>query len=61
MSNTQCQKLDCLNKYYDMSLVIVGNTVSLIHYNSLQSQLLFDALYYKIDQLVIELSIKTLT
>ena len=52
-----------LSHHFDIPFILACNSKSLIPFNSSQSQLLFDAglLCFKIDQVVMELSTKTLT
>ena len=45
--------------YFDNSIILRCNSISLIPFNSLQPQLLFDVLYFKMDQIAMKLSIKT--
>ena len=47
--------------HYDIPFTFVCNSISLIPFNSIQSQLLFDESCHKIDQVIRELSIKILT
>ena len=41
--------------------ILACNSISLIPFNSLESQLLFDVLCFNMDQVVMELSTRTLT
>ena len=54
-------KKKILSYFFDSPSLIVCNSKSLMSFNSLQSQLLFDVLCLKMDQIVMELSAKTLT
>ena len=55
------KKIDFLTYYFDISFILGCNSISQIPFNSLQSQLLFDVLCFKMDQVVMKLSAKTLT
>ena len=50
----------CHSYYFDILSILVCNSKSLISFNSLQSQLVFDVLCIRMDQVVIEISTKTL-
>ena len=50
-----CQKLDFLNYHFDISFIPGHNSII----DTLQSQLLFDVLYFKMDQVAMKLSTKT--
>ena len=54
-----CQTLDFLIYYFDISFILACNSISLIPFNSLQSQLLFDVLCFKMDQIAMKLSTET--
>ena len=56
-----CQKINILTYYFDSLLILACNIISLISFDKLESQLLFDVLCIKMDQEVLEISTKTLT
>ena len=53
------QKFDFLIYYHDISLILACSIISIIPFNGLHSQLSFDVLCFKIDQVVMKLSTKT--
>ena len=53
--------LSIFTYYFDISLILACNSILLIPFNSLQAQLLFNGLCFKMDQTVMKLSTKTLT
>ena len=55
------KKIYFLTYTFDISFILGCNSISLMPFNSSQSQLLFDVLYIKMDQVVMELSATTLT
>ena len=55
-SKISCQNLDCLTYYFDISFILACNRISLIPFNSLQYQLLFDVLCFKMDQVAMKVS-----
>ena len=50
---------DVLTYYFDISFIPACNSISLIPFNGSQSQLLFDVLGLKMDQVAMKLSTKT--
>ena len=56
-----CQKIYSLTLTFDILFILGCNSISLIPFNSLQYQLLFDVSCFKMDPVVMKLSAKTLT
>ena len=47
-----------LTYYFDISFILACNSISLMSFNSVQSRLLFDVLYFEMDQAAMKLSTK---